>query len=86
MIIFFLFKQNSSSQFPLNKEKDVCNYLSQNPDYTCESYECKIEADNGDYWEVFYRCPGPENYPLGQSYILNIEKKTGNIEIEDLTN
>ena len=85
-LIFIIINQNKLSQLSLGTESDVCSYLSKIPPYDCDNYECNVKNGKDNYWKVFYRCPGPENFPPGQGYLLNVDKNTGNIEVEGLTN
>ena len=85
-VAYTMINQNLSQQLSLDAEKDVCDYLSKISPYDCDNHECIVKNDKGDYWDIFYRCPGLKHFSLGQEYRLNVDKKSGNIEVKGLTN
>ena len=84
--VYFIIKNNQSSQSSSSISVDVCTYLSDIPPYDCDKAECNIKSEDDNYWNIFYRCPGPEHFPLGQGYDLKVDKNTKKIEIIGLTN
>ncbi len=72
-------------QSSLSAEEDICLYLSNISPYDCENHKCSVD-DISSYRDVFYVCPGPEEFPMGQGYFLKVSKKSGNIEVTGLTN
>ena len=80
--VYFIIKNNQSSSVFV----DVCSYLSDVPPYDCDKAECNIKSEDDNYWNIFYRCPGPEHFPRGQGYNLKVDKNTKKIEIIGLTN
>jgi len=80
---FLLFSQNNNKD--LSSEKRVCDYLKTISPYNCANNECRAD-DKITFWDVTYRCPGPAQFPMGQSYLLNVYKNSGKIEVTGLTN
>ena len=68
----------------LRDSESVCRYVHRNFD-KCNDYTCSAD-DKGEYWDVSYRCPGPPSFSLGQIYLLQVDKSSGAIKLEALSN
>lgn len=80
----------------MKDSKSVCLYVQQDagqfkvdgteiPFDKCNDYICSAR-DNGESWNVSYRCPGPPSFPMGQSYSIEVDKTTQAIRVTGATN
>ncbi len=80
----------------LKDSQSVCQYIQQDnkqrfvegtqtPFTKCDDYVCEAR-DGGQSWNVSYRCPGPSNFPMGEEYLMNIDKTTGSIKVNAVSN
>ena len=85
-VVYFMIQNKQFPQSSPVTKDDVCLYLSNIQPYDCENRECKIKSEDNDYWNIYYRCPDPEQFPRGQLYDLKVNKNTNEIEVIGLTN
>ena len=84
-VVFFILR-NKETTPSLLSNATVCDYINNNFQNRCSNGICSLSETTENNWTVFYSCPGPVSFPMGQGYSLIVDKKSGKIEINGLTN